>query len=175
MVDHLLRLLLANLDRSVSSPVIVAGGVGAGKTESCGSLVDELSRSGLQPGGILSPRVIRDGETVGYRVRDLRSGEERRFIRLSPPGISVGRYYVVPEALDWSKGVIADSLDGSDVVFIDEVGRLELEGKGLDSAVKSALGSGTQTVLLVRSEFLSTVRIRYDIEEFHLWRVEGAE
>ncbi|MFW6048934.1 MAG: nucleoside-triphosphatase [Candidatus Bipolaricaulota bacterium] len=171
MADHIFRLLLANLDRRVKPPLFITGRVGAGKTEFCRGIVARTKEAGLNPGGIVSPRIVRDGETIGYRVVDVRTGEQKTFARLTPPGISVGKYYIPPGVLEWTKEVISDSLDGTDVVFLDEVGRLELRGKGLDSAVRSALESRTQLVLLVRSEFLSAVKDDYGIEEFHLHRV----
>ncbi|NLF48406.1 MAG: hypothetical protein GX582_02010, partial [Acholeplasmataceae bacterium] len=51
-------------------------------------------------------------------------------------------------------------------LYFDEVGLLELEGKGFDCLVKTLISSGLDLVLVVRNEFLEGFLKRYQVKEF---------
>lgn len=172
MVDDILRILLANLERGKEHPFIISGSVGAGKTSVCKRLVCKLRSDRVKVGGVLSPRDVLSGRTIGYEIVDLKSGKKRDFARLNPPGIPVGRYYLNKESLGWAKRSIQNSLDVADVLFIDEVGRLEIMGGGFAPAVEKSLSASSIPVLLVRSRFVRDVRRAFGIEEYDLKRIE---
>ena len=123
------------------------------------------------PGGILSPRLMESGRTIGYDVIDLATGNRRSFVEIKPPGKRVGKYFLKPGALEFANRAISEAINGPGPVFIDEVGRLELKNEGLAPSVRKLLSSNTQAVLLVRDEFLPEVRDFFDIQEYDVVRV----
>jgi len=155
MPGDLLPFLLAHLGKE--SCLILSGKIGVGKTRTAECLAASLKRQGLAVGGILSPRIVQDGETVGYTVRDLATDEERPFAALTPPGVRVGKFFIVEEGLAFACGAIERAAEYAQVVFVDEVGRLELAGGGLASAVRVLLRSAACPILLVRSTFVDVV------------------
>lgn len=172
MVDDLLRIILDHLDSEASRPIIVSGSVGAGKTQLSQKVVTRLAERGRRPGGVLSPRVMNSGETLGYDVVDLLTKDRRSFARLNPPGKNVGKYFIRPEVLKFANRSINRAIERPGPVFVDEVGRLELSGGGLSPSVNSLVDSETQGVYLVRIEFLSRVRDSFGISVFDEVRVE---
>lgn len=175
MPRDLLPRLLAHLDEPAARRcVILSGGIGAGKTRTAETLARDLAAHGVSVGGVLAPRVLSDGETIGYRILDLLTGEERPFARLEPPGVSVGRFFVSEGSLRFALAAIERATKEARVVFADEVGRWELGGGGLSPAVRSLLASLALPVLLVRSEFVAAVVQAFSLEEVDQVELEGA-
>ncbi len=161
----------AGLQATRPRPVILAGGIAAGKTRTAERVVRQLRDQGLSVGGILAPRRVEGGATVGYRVVDLALGEERAFAESTPPGRPVGRFYVRPEALRFAHAAVHRAVTTCDVVFIDEVGRWELDGGGHADSVRELVASNAAAVLLVREAFVDDVIAAFglrDAEVFHV-------
>ncbi len=121
-------------------------------------MAGELRRQGLGVAGVASPRVLRDGKTVGYWVRDLATGEERALCALAPPGIPFRRFFFSPEGLAFANAALGRAAREADVVVVDEVGPLELSGGGFAPGLRAALGSGRFLVLTVRPSLVDEVR-----------------
>ena len=156
---------------------MVSGDVGSGKTRSCREIVREIEEK-HRPGGVLSPRVIDSGVTTGYDVLNVASGEMRPFVRSDPPGEKVGRFFLRPGGLEFAICAITDAIGKNEPVFVDEVGRMELDGRGLAQAVNQLLESETQGIYLVRKQFLSRFREVFLVDhydEFCLSEGERAE
>ena len=170
MPSGLLPFLLAHLGKE--SRLILSGEIGAGKTRTASYLATALKKRGLAVGGVLSPRIVRDGETVGYTVRDLATDEERPFAALTPPGVRVGKFFIAEEGLTFACGVIERAAAHAQVAFVDEVGRLELAGDGLASAVRILLDSTACPILLVRSVLVDAVVHTFAITRFKEFPVE---
>lgn len=105
-----------------------------------------------------SPRVLVGGETAGYRVRDLRSGEERPLCSREPPGIPFRRFFFSPEGLAFAHRALARAAAEAEVAFVDEVGPLELGGGGFAPGLRAALQSPAFLVLTVRPSLVEEVR-----------------
>ncbi len=136
--------------RRACRALVVTGPIGSGKTQAVSALADDLRGQGLKVGGVVSPRVLEGGLTIGYRVRDLSSGEERTLCTEEPPGIRFRRFYFCPRSLEFANQAIRRASEEADLVVVDEVGPLELAGNGLAPGLSAALGSGTFVVMCVR-------------------------
>ena len=164
MPSDLLPFLLAHLGKE--SCLILSGEIGAGKTHAAEDLVTALKESGFAVGGVLSPRIVQDGETVGYTVRDLATDEERPFAVLTTPGVRVGKFFIAEEGLTFACGAIERAAEHAQVVFVDEVGWLELAGGGLAPALRVLLRSAALPILLVRSAFVDVVACTFAVAPF---------
>ena len=167
------KLVLTKLQSK--TPVIITGKVGAGKTRRAERIAAGLKKEGIKVGGVISPRVLEGGETIGYTIRDLETGQTRPFAKLTPPGVPVGRFFVSEEGLAFAHAAILRAIKSAQVVFIDEVGRLELEGKGLADAVRKALSGRALPVILIRTEFSERVRKAFGISLFDEIKAEKEE
>ena len=148
------------------TPALITGGIGAGKTQTAEKIAAELKHRGITVGGILSPRVMEGKETVGYTVCDLTTGDERLFARLTLPGIPVGRFFIDSAGLQFARAAIRYAAQKAQVVFIDEVGRLELDGNGLADAVWAVLTGNVLPILLVRADLLTKVIRFFALSKF---------
>jgi len=164
MPGDLLSVFLACL--GTGTCLILSGEIGAGKTVAAHHLVADLAERGVAVGGVLSPRIIRDGVTIGYAIRDLMSGEERPFASLDPPGVPVGKYYLADQGLAFARSAIERAIVSAQTVFVDEVGMLELAGNGLAPAVTMLLQSQGLPVLLVRSSLVEAVVRAFSIARY---------
>jgi len=119
---------------------ILTGAVGSGKTTFLRGLVDELRAAGVPFDGFLSLRVMTDGETEGYDLLDIREGRSRPLLRRTDSGNGqrVGPYFLLPEGLAKANEIIHRSGD-DDLLVADEIGPLELEGRGLWPTLKDVL------------------------------------
>jgi len=134
---------------------ILTGAVGSGKTTFLRGLVDELRASGVPIDGFLSLRVMTGGETAGYDLLEIRDGQCRPLLRR--PGDEgmqkVGPYVLLPEGLARANEIIRRS-GVADLLIADEIGPLELEGRGLWPALKNVLFDGRRRSLVVVRESL---------------------
>jgi len=165
------RAIQAKLGGSPRTPVLLAGGIAAGKTRTAEEVAKHLQNWRISVGGILAPRRLQGDVTVGYNVVDLETHEERSFAEPTPPGRPVGRFFVRPEALRFARDAIHRAIDTCDVVFVDEVGRWELDGGGHAESVRELVASSAVPVLLVREAFIEHVIASFDLrgaEVFHI-------
>jgi general stress protein 26 len=156
---------------SPRTPVIVAGGVGAGKTEAGLRLAQRLRDAGAVVGGILAPRLVEHGETVGYNVLDVSTGEDVAFARADPPGQAVGRFFVRPAGLAFAERALRHGIERADVVFVDEVGRWELGGGGHAASLADLLQSRALPILFVRTELAQAVVDRFALQAAKVLRL----
>jgi nucleoside-triphosphatase THEP1 len=64
--------------------LLLTGRIGSGKTQAANLLARILLEKGFSVAGVLSPRILRAGETVGYVVQDIRSGKTLPLCAISP-------------------------------------------------------------------------------------------
>lgn len=149
--------------------LLVTGEIGAGKTRAALSLADDLQRHGLRVGGVASPRVLAAGQTLGYRVQDLATGEEHPLCRDRPPGIPFRRFFFSREGLAFANAALERAAREGEAIVVDEVGPLELGGGGFAPGLKAACESRAFLVLTVRPSLASEVRRWAELEDAPLF------
>ncbi len=139
--------------------MVLTGAVHSGKTTFLKRIIDELRKENLWIDGYLSEVVLENQEIIGYDLFDL--GEKRSipFIRIKgdKDWERVGSYSFIPRGLSWAKGIILRGRK-ADILVVDEVGPLELAGKGIWPALEKVL-------FLPKPIFILVVRKRI-IEDF---------
>lgn len=128
---------------------ILTGPVHSGKTTLLEKVVRRLKKDKVKIDGFLS-KALREGQEVtGYDLFDLREGEAVPLLRRTGERKwqRVGSFFFLPSALDKAERIILRSKD-TDLAVVDEIGPLELSGKGFWLALKQVLFP-PQTVYLV--------------------------
>jgi nucleoside-triphosphatase THEP1 len=142
--------------------IIITGEVGVGKTTVCEKVV-ELARSrGYSCGGILTPKA----PDKGIIVVDIQSGESKPLASINNiyQGPRTGRYFFNPEAVEFGNRAI-DGAVSSDILLVDEVGHLELEGEGFARALEIIkAGRAKNSILVIRSKLLPAFLARLGFE-----------
>ncbi len=100
--------------------------------------------------GFLSEAVWKKEETVGYDLFDLKRERSIPFIRKTgeKEWQKVGSYFFIPQALAEAEKIILQGKE-ADVLVVDEVGPLELSGKGFWPALKQVVFQPLTSFLFV--------------------------
>ena len=132
---------------------ILTGPVHSGKTTLLERVVHEFRKNKVMVDGFLS-KALREGQEVtGYDLFDLREGSSIPLLRTTgeKEWQRVGSFFFHPPGLDKAKRIILRSKD-ADFSVVDEVGPLELSGKGYWPALKQVLFPPQAAYLIVVRE-----------------------
>jgi nucleoside-triphosphatase len=129
---------------------VLTGDVGSGKTTLLRTIAAEMGAQKIPFDGFLSLRIMDSDETAGYDLYDIRDGRCEPFLRRtgSAGQQKVGPYYVLPGALALAEKIISRSRD-EEILFVDEIGPLELERKGFWPFLKGILYDGRRRFIVV--------------------------
>ena len=131
--------------------VVVTGPSNGGKTEAVTDLAKGLQQRGRGVAGFIQIGELEHGRKVGFRVRDLATGDEAEVARLDPRGEGqFGTRFAFFEAgFALARAALGRAAPGA-VVIVDELGPVELRGEGHMPAVRRALESpGLAGVVIV--------------------------
>ncbi len=147
----------------------LTGKPGVGKTETLLKIVDMLREEGYTVGGMVTRSIFEGGERVGFTVEDVATGDSRVFAHENISSRHrVGKYGVDLKALeDVGVKAIKRALEESDIVVIDEIGRMEVESPLFVEVVKEALDSEKPVIITLhkksRNPLLQDIRRRDDV------------
>jgi molybdopterin-guanine dinucleotide biosynthesis protein A len=152
--------------------LVVVGESRSGKTSWCREYIGRRRKCGSSVGGVLSPATEKQRPRIGFNVIDLLTGQEVPFARLSRyrsfrRGEAVGDYTISGRGMSFACGAIRQAVESRcDLVVIDEVGSLEVCGKGLMPAVELTLASTVNVLTVVRSTLREALQRRFLEYEF---------
>ncbi len=132
---------------------LLTGGVDTGKTSLLERVLNSLGPARQRVDGFINKKVFHHGEFFGYDLVNLKSGEVAPFIRTTEPDnqAKASRFYFIPEGLEKAVKIIF-SHRLSDYLIVDEVGPLELGGRGLWPALSQQLRrAGFKGLIVIRS------------------------
>jgi nucleoside-triphosphatase THEP1 len=153
---------------------ILTGGIQQGKTTSIIELIRELRNRNIQLAGIYCPRVMDNSVTTGYQIVDIRSHTERKFLvtddDTNPE--KIGRFSIIREGLDLGRNalVISDN-EPCQLVIIDEVGILELDGEGWAKNIDELKRAGHSILMVVRDKWVERVIERWKFKPSEIFNV----
>ena len=155
--------------RSVPAPktFIVTGPLGSGKSTFLIQLTEALRKNGHNPQGIISERKTDESGTAGYGLVNIETGERHDFLRKSEETgpERIGRFIIVPGSIE--KGAAILNSSGNGIIIIDEVGALEMSGRGWASCIDGLLARPVSHLILsVRETQLDGIK--------SLWHLDSA-
>lgn len=112
---------------------LLKGAVQGGKTSFLSSMADLLQKEGIAVGGFLCPGSFSEGKRSGFDLKQISSGMQVRLAGLQEREhwFKYRRFWFNPMAFAQGENWIVESLKKQvKVVIIDEVGPMELEGRG---------------------------------------------
>ncbi len=163
------------LENAGGRPVfLITGRRGAGKSGLARELAELLKSSGRSPGGIRADGFWENGRRGGFDLVDLFDGSRvplcRRGVREK---VMAGEFGFFSAGLAAGAAALStEKLASADVVFIDEIGPLELEEGGWAPALRAFLdgGGACPLVLTVREELVEAVCSRWGLRPSAVWR-----
>ena len=146
--------------------IALSGPIGCGKTTLCLELAAEARRAGVPVAGVLTPSLLNNGQKAGIGAWDLQSATWRLLARCDRDlgGVRVGRYSFDDQVQRWMAARCAAALASEALVFVDEIGPLELSrGRGLARLLPLlSRPRGSSTVVVVRSALLPRFAVRVE-------------
>jgi nucleoside-triphosphatase len=145
-----------------------------GKSTIVKKVIGRLKAAGVPVGGMLTADLREQGCRVGFAIEDIRTGETGvlAHVQLRTRGPSVGKYTVNLTDL---KGIGARSISEAtmrpeiELIFIDEIGTMELKSSSFIEAVEHALASEKHLVVTVHQrsthELAQHIRGTFEILE----------
>jgi nucleoside-triphosphatase THEP1 len=129
---------------------ILTGPVHSGKTTLLKKVVRELKEQKHRVDGFLSEAVWEKEEMVGYDLFDLKKDRAIPFIRRTgeKEWQKVGSYFFIPQSLAEAENIILGGKE-ADILVVDEVGPLELSGKGFWPVLKQVISQPLNSYILV--------------------------
>jgi len=143
---------------------ILRGPVQSGKT----SRLEQWAVGKVNIYGLLAP--IMEGKRY---LKNIYTGEMRLLEADNPitnrPITRIGKFAFYEDTFEWGRRVLTGNIPQADSwMIIDEIGPLELQGRGLEPAVSSILGNAGDlviVVLVVREKLFNDVLQYYAFDE----------
>jgi nucleoside-triphosphatase THEP1 len=135
---------------------VLTGPVHSGKTTLLEKAVHEFRKHKFKIDGFLSKALWEGQEVIGYDLFDLREGNSIPLLRRTGERDwqRAGSYFFIPSGLEEAERIILRSRN-ADLFVVDEIGPLELSGKGFWPALKQALfPPQTAYLIVVRDKIL---------------------
>jgi nucleoside-triphosphatase THEP1 len=129
---------------------ILTGVIQSGKTTLLKQLVRLLKQKGINVRGHLSEAVHQNNEKIGYDLLDIKDGTFFPFLRMEgdEDWERIGHYFFMPLSLKKAEAILLGDPD-AEVFIVDEIGPLELKGKGLWPALMEKLAQSSAKILIV--------------------------
>jgi nucleoside-triphosphatase len=152
--------------------LLLTGAPGTGKTTILTRTAELLKSKGYTVGGMITREARARQNRVGFEIIDVASANRNWLAHIDQKtGPQVGRYHVNIVGLE-TTGVTAilNAIEQADVVFIDEVGPMELVSSKFREAVKEAVEGGKPVVAIVHwkaaDQLIQAMKTRSDAEMF---------
>jgi nucleoside-triphosphatase THEP1 len=155
---------------------MVTGGINAGKT----TKMAEIYRLCPRGDGFLSRKIFITPECwVGYELVRLSSQEKIPLAYKAeyvPMGFAElyrqGPFCFAADALKFAEKIIAELIHNqTEPIYIDEIGPLELNGKGFAPLLTHVLNAGKELILAVRSHCVTAVIHQFNIQNVELLKI----
>ena len=155
----------------------LTGKKGSGKTTFISRILPLLQEGGFKVGGIIAPGNWENNARSKFDIIDI-SSNQRKLLCSSNVGegkASIGRFNFTKEGLELgNKALSYERIFGKDIVIVDEVGPLELEGNGWTNDINELiLKYSNILILVVRDEIIESVKKYFDIKNPQIINIEN--
>jgi len=143
--------------------IIITGPVNSGKTSYLHRLIASYKQEGYAVGGITAEALYEEERKIGYDVCDLISRQCCPLVRSSETSVQkkategvqhVGRFVLLESGLEFTRRCM-QAAAAVDIVCLDEVGPLEMEGGGHRQVLDTLLRDFNGTLLVVSRDTVS--------------------
>lgn len=140
------------MTRNKANIILVSGKIENGKTTLCLKLLESLSVANLKMKGVICPPVFEDGIKTGIDLLNVATHELRHLATLrntATEGIFTEKWRFNKDVLEWGDAILQTAVP-CDLLFIDELGPLELERReGWQSGLRAVNSRCYSTAIVV--------------------------
>lgn len=151
--------------------IIITGEKAEGKTSFLLGIAKDSGRYSMKIGGILSLRIMQDEVTTGYDVMDIFSGKKVNLLsdKTIENATKIGKFYFYQSGLEFGNQVIKKSISNCQLLFLDEVGKSELENSGWNEILLSVIQEFKGVLCVaVRRAFVEEVCGKYQFQNVQI-------
>lgn len=154
---------------------IITGRQNHGKTNKILSIYEKLKKGD----GFITRKLFRYHCFIGYEIVRLQTRESIPFAykrEYTPHDwdeiYKYGSFTFSKKALRFAEKIITESINkGVSPVFIDEIGPLELDGKGFSNILREVLDKGENVYLTVRHDCVDKVTQKFSLKKHEVIRL----
>ncbi|MBN1925353.1 MAG: DUF2478 domain-containing protein, partial [Prolixibacteraceae bacterium] len=156
---------------------IICGEVNQGKTKTAKKVVDKLVSAGIKVSGFYTvANKDVEGEKT-YFIEDISSGKKQKLGTKNIPlgDIKKSRFVFSERGLDFGKKILEHTLNvPPELIVIDEIGPLEIKGKGWAPEIeKLLLKSNTPQLWTVRQKLVDVAIRKWNVGEVHIFNMNS--
>jgi nucleoside-triphosphatase len=145
---------------------IISGETRSGKTTYLKSIIKALKEQdkSINISGIIAHGIDKDGERFGFDIENVATGEKQFLCSQEEKEdeLKIGRFYFSKKGLKFGKEALSNNLEKIDLLVIDEIGYMELKGKGWFEAIENALEYPKLNMIwVVRKRILEEVLLQW--------------
>ena len=147
----------------MSSKILITGPPRCGKSTLISKLIDYYRMKNYIIRGFLTPEVRKKGNRIGFDIVDIFSGEKARLARAgnNKTRYKVGKYKVFLEEFEEIiTNMNLNKRDKSDLIFIDEIGKMELFSQKFQNILRTLFSSDIPILATIG------LRITHPIKDF---------
>jgi len=148
----------------------LTGDVNTGKTTIVSKWFEQYKQEGKSVGGFLAPALWSKGQKNSYELLDLQTGQRCVFASRKPleSAEKFGDFWFSHKGKKFGEHALKRLCPDIDVGIVDEIGPLELSGRGWAAPLKKLLRNPPQKlILLVRSSLVKAVSETFQISSFN--------
>lgn len=148
--------------------IVVTGPINSGKTTRLFTLCSRLDSLGFSIGGVIQVMPLPNREKRNWILSDQGTGEIRTLMTTEemPDWVPFGRFWYDQGVFNWASETILSHNTHYDYITVDEIGPLELQGRGLAQAYRKLVHTYRGTVItVIREELLEQVLEHFEIEK----------
>jgi len=161
--------------------VIISGDIHQGKTTVAQKVVSILLEQGVRIGGFLAIGEDEEGVRTGFSIKEIETGKTMVLcsVKTDATSTKTGKFYFNDTAIQWGNRLLApENLDNKDLVVIDELGPLELAGKGWAAAIeKICVQNSLPQLWIVRKSIVEKMAGKWNVGNIYVYdiSIESAE
>lgn len=157
--------------------VIITGDIGQGKTTLVNKVISSLKDQKIMIGGFLSIGNDEKGIRKGFTLYNIPTKGKIELCSDSgdDKNLRLGRYYFNKEALSEGLKILSpENLKDKQLIVIDEIGPLELSGRGWNSAIENLTRNSTVPQLwVVRRSLVRKIISRWNTGDIYVFDIEA--
>ena len=150
---------------------IISGDRHSGKTTRLLNYIEELKEKAVLVAGIVSIGTFKNDVRDSFILKDISTDIEKFFMSRNKCDNceKIGRFYINNETYNWGEDVINNAINSNvETIVIDEIGALELNGKGWDSVLIKVLETDKNIIITVRNKFVDDIVLKYGFTDFQI-------
>lgn len=128
--------------KKLNKIIILTGDIQEGKTTFLIRIAELLKSNRIKLEGFLAKGVHDSTGRIGYDLEAINNGEQMQFIRNTPSegAFRHGKYYFNESGMEFGRELLnKNSLKGADLIVLDEIGPVEMKGKGWAGEIERLL------------------------------------